>query len=142
MPKKNEAQVNSELADWVDDYFNENEVLINLSKIKKPEQLAARARISEIKNNANAAKQVQHTSNKKEGTLEIAPTEPTIREMPENKLSASAVNNKNERTEDANKAAICKHHFGYLKMKSKDQQIPEECIVCLHSIECMLGTNR
>jgi len=39
------------------------------------------------------------------------------------------------------KASTCKYHFGYLREKERDQQIPEECILCTDIIDCMLEKN-
>ena len=135
MPKKTEAQMNSELADWVDDYFNQNEVMISLSKIKKPEQLTARARIDEIKYRTRPLEETRPS--KKAKVIEIT-NNPKIEETARKKSNDSEGNVKNP-SEKENQVLRCKNYMGYLKMKSRDQKIPEECIVCPHSIECMIG---
>ncbi len=33
----------------------------------------------------------------------------------------------------------CTHHFGYLGERSKGQNIPNECLTCKQTIECMLS---
>jgi len=35
-------------------------------------------------------------------------------------------------------SVVCKHHFGYLKNRQKNDPIPDECLVCHRMIECML----
>ena len=32
----------------------------------------------------------------------------------------------------------CPHHFGYLASRAKDAPIPQECLICLKIVECML----
>jgi len=32
----------------------------------------------------------------------------------------------------------CPHHYGYLKTRSKNENIPEECMTCEKLLECML----
>jgi DNA-directed RNA polymerase subunit RPC12/RpoP len=31
----------------------------------------------------------------------------------------------------------CKHEFGYLKKRPKNEPIPEECLICKKTIECL-----
>lgn len=31
----------------------------------------------------------------------------------------------------------CPHHLGYLKQRSKDENIPEECMTCKKLLECL-----
>jgi hypothetical protein len=138
MPKKTEAQMNSELADWVDDYFNQNEVMISLSKIKKPEQLTARSRIDEIKYGTRSTEKNQLRPTKKAQSAEMESGELTVQEIPKIKPNNSEVSIKNP-PEKKNQALRCRHYMGYLKTKNKEEKISEECIVCPHSIECLIG---
>lgn len=39
---------------------------------------------------------------------------------------------------DENKKAGCQNYFGYLGQRSDSEGIPEECVECEKSIECML----
>jgi DNA-directed RNA polymerase subunit RPC12/RpoP len=39
-----------------------------------------------------------------------------------------------EQMEDA---VICMHHLGYLKRRSKNTPVPEECLTCSKMIDCM-----
>jgi hypothetical protein len=32
----------------------------------------------------------------------------------------------------------CAYHFGYLSERAKGKEIPEECMTCLKTVECML----
>lgn len=32
----------------------------------------------------------------------------------------------------------CPHHFGYLSQRSKNESIPEECMICEKIVQCML----
>lgn len=34
----------------------------------------------------------------------------------------------------------CAHHFGYLSERSKNENIPDECVVCGNIVQCMLKT--
>jgi len=34
----------------------------------------------------------------------------------------------------------CAHHFGYLSERTKNENIPEECVVCGNIVNCMLKT--
>ncbi len=37
----------------------------------------------------------------------------------------------------AEDTVACQHHMGYLKRRSKNSPIPEECLVCNKMIDCM-----
>jgi DNA-directed RNA polymerase subunit RPC12/RpoP len=40
--------------------------------------------------------------------------------------------------EESEEDVECKHYFGYLKKRSKDTPIPEECLTCIKMIKCLL----
>ena len=45
----------------------------------------------------------------------------------------------NKRTENEEKTSLlCNHQFGYLASRPKDIPIPQQCLVCLKLLECML----
>lgn len=47
-----------------------------------------------------------------------------------------------ERTNQAEERTPgCQNYFGYLGNRKRNQEIPQECIECQKSIECMLNKN-
>jgi hypothetical protein len=44
--------------------------------------------------------------------------------------------------ENSEKPAACQYHLGYLSERSSKQQIPDDCLVCKDSVECMLRKMR
>lgn len=54
---------------------------------------------------------------------------PVFQKKPEPEAKPSASKDKPE---------DCKHYLGYLSMRSQKEQIPEECLVCKKTVECML----
>jgi hypothetical protein len=48
-----------------------------------------------------------------------------------------------KRTSESNvKQPICNYHLGYLSERTQNEQIPEECLVCQNTVECMLRKMR
>jgi hypothetical protein len=43
---------------------------------------------------------------------------------------------------NSEKPAACQYHLGYLSERSSKQQIPDDCLVCKDSVECMLRKMR
>ncbi len=37
--------------------------------------------------------------------------------------------------------SYCKHYFGYMSEKEHKKQMPEECMLCLKIIDCMVSDN-
>jgi hypothetical protein len=37
-------------------------------------------------------------------------------------------------------AGSCAHHFGYLSEQSRNENIPDECVMCANIVKCMLKT--
>jgi len=49
---------------------------------------------------------------------------------------------KEKQNKNVEKKSTCQHHLGYLSEREKKQQIPDECIICKDSVECMLRNMR
>jgi hypothetical protein len=43
---------------------------------------------------------------------------------------------------NSEKPAACQYHLGYLSERTSKQQIPDDCLVCKDSVECMLRKMR
>jgi DNA-directed RNA polymerase subunit RPC12/RpoP len=41
--------------------------------------------------------------------------------------------------EKVEETVVCPHHLGYLKRRSKNTPVPEECLTCSKMIDCMSG---
>ena len=41
--------------------------------------------------------------------------------------------------EKVEETVVCTHHLGYLKRRSKNTPVPEECLTCSKMIDCMSG---
>lgn len=57
-------------------------------------------------------------------------------EKSEEKRSMIDISEKKETSHD--KDFQCKHFLGYLKKRSRDMPIPDECLTCSRMIECMV----
>ena len=47
-----------------------------------------------------------------------------------------------EQVKNCEKPAVCQYHLGYLSERTSKQQIPDDCLVCKDSVECMLRKMR
>ena len=54
------------------------------------------------------------------------------------KAPVETVLHKEKQNRNNEKPANCKYHLGYLSERERNQQIPDECIICEDSLECML----
>jgi len=54
------------------------------------------------------------------------------------KTQAETIIYKEKTTKSKEKTLTCQYHLGYLSEREKNQQIPDECIVCQDIVECML----
>ena len=61
-------------------------------------------------------------------------------ETVENIREQETVPNLEEKKTKPSPAAKCAHHFGYLSERSKNENIPDECVVCENIVKCMLKT--
>ena len=43
---------------------------------------------------------------------------------------------------NSEKPSACQYHLGYLSERNSKQQIPDDCLVCENSVECMLKKMR
>ena len=59
---------------------------------------------------------------------------------PESKQEETILSN--EKANVKEKSSGCKYHMGYLSEREKNQQIPDECIVCGDIVGCMLKKMR
>jgi hypothetical protein len=41
-------------------------------------------------------------------------------------------------TKSIEKTVTCKYHLGYLSERASKQQIPDDCLICRDTVECML----
>jgi hypothetical protein len=56
------------------------------------------------------------------------------------RLEAMATEARKEKeTPDSSSDAECSHYLGYLNQREKGETIPETCIVCPKSVECLLS---
>jgi len=56
----------------------------------------------------------------------------------DNKGQETIMSSSEERRARPSTAVQCAYHFGYLSERSKNEQIPEDCIVCENIVKCML----
>ncbi|MGB8780623.1 MAG: hypothetical protein WCD81_08240 [Candidatus Bathyarchaeia archaeon] len=56
----------------------------------------------------------------------------------DNKGQEPMVSNSEERRARPSATVQCAHHLGYLSERSKNEKIPEDCIVCENIVQCML----
>ncbi|MGD0495051.1 MAG: hypothetical protein ABSB28_03305 [Candidatus Bathyarchaeia archaeon] len=56
----------------------------------------------------------------------------------DNKGQEAIVNSSEEGRTRPSTAVQCAYHLGYLNERSKNEQIPEDCIVCENVVKCML----
>ena len=43
-----------------------------------------------------------------------------------------------KKQKSAGTPASCRYHLGYLSEREQKEQIPDDCIVCIQIVECML----
>jgi translation initiation factor IF-1 len=55
---------------------------------------------------------------------------------------AKEAKSKAKRQSSAYSTSACPHHFGYLRQRPRDQEIPEECLACEKMVDCMLSELR
>jgi len=41
-------------------------------------------------------------------------------------------------TQESDRAVNCPHHLGYLKTRSKDEAVPDGCLICPRILQCMV----
>jgi hypothetical protein len=58
------------------------------------------------------------------------------------KAQVETILSKEKPTRSREKPSACQHHLGYLSEREKNQQIPDECIICQDIVECMLRKMR
>lgn len=56
----------------------------------------------------------------------------------DNKGQEAIVSSPEERRARPSTTVQCEHHLGYLSERSKNEKIPEDCIVCDNVVKCML----
>jgi hypothetical protein len=56
----------------------------------------------------------------------------------DNKVQEPMVNNSEETKAKPSATVHCSHHLGYLSERSKNEKIPEDCMVCENIVQCML----
>jgi len=63
---------------------------------------------------------------------------------PENKPEKTQVETTlpKEKPNKSKEKPSCQYHMGYLSEREKNQQIPDECIICQDIVECMLRKMR
>jgi hypothetical protein len=47
-----------------------------------------------------------------------------------------------KQVKNSEKPVACQYHLGYLSERTSKQQIPDDCLVCKDSVECMLRKMR
>lgn len=55
---------------------------------------------------------------------------------------AKEAKSKVKRQSSAYSTSLCPHHFGYLRQRPRDQEMPEECLACENIVDCMLSELR
>jgi DNA-directed RNA polymerase subunit RPC12/RpoP len=75
-----------------------------------------------------------------EGTMtkESTSEEDVFKELQINEGNVEA----KRKSESNGKQPICNYHLGYLSERAQNEQIPEECLVCQNTVECMLRKMR
>jgi hypothetical protein len=58
------------------------------------------------------------------------------------KTQVETILSKEKPTRSTEKPPACQYHMGYLSEREKNQQIPDECIICKVIVECMLRKMR
>ncbi|MGD0995835.1 MAG: hypothetical protein ABR909_09980 [Candidatus Bathyarchaeia archaeon] len=58
------------------------------------------------------------------------------------KTQVETILSKEKPTRSTEKPPACQYHLGYLSEREKNQQIPDECIICKDIVECMLRKMR
>jgi hypothetical protein len=56
----------------------------------------------------------------------------------DNKGQGTVVGNSEERSAGSSTTVQCAYHLGYLSERTKNEKIPEDCIVCENIVKCML----
>jgi hypothetical protein len=56
----------------------------------------------------------------------------------DNKAEETIASSSEQRNAEPFATIHCAHHLGYLSEKSKNEKIPEDCIVCENIVKCML----
>ena len=56
----------------------------------------------------------------------------------DNKGKDTVVSSSEERGASPSTTVQCAHHLGYLRERSKNEEIPEDCMVCENIVKCML----
>ena len=88
--------------------------------VKKEEQVPTEKSIKVKKPERKEVEKTKKVRNPETRPLEMAPTE------------QSAL------SEDATKPPGCKHNFGYLGSRKKGEVIPDACLECPKSLDCVL----
>jgi hypothetical protein len=57
-------------------------------------------------------------------------------------ISGQRQKEKEETAKKEKGASECPHHFGYLADRSKNESVPQECLICPKILECMHGENK
>ncbi len=76
-----------------------------------------------------------------EKVLNVISTQPQEEkvERVENKKEEEPLTKPSEKEEKGSSA--CPHHFGYLAKRPKNVPIPQECLTCSKTVDCMLKLN-
>jgi len=71
----------------------------------------------------------------------ITEVESDVSDKPE-KAQVETILSKEKPNRSKEKLSSCQHHMGYLSERERNQQIPDECIICEDIVECMLRKMR
>jgi hypothetical protein len=68
--------------------------------------------------------------------------EPQLEDIKPEKIQEETVLSKEKPIKNKEKPGSCQYHLGYLSEREKNQQIPDECMMCKDIVECMLRKMR